>query len=414
MIKMGFALLTVLALVLVISPTMGSAQATPPYRIHGTVQLDGGNVPDHTIITATIAGETYTVRTPSVYGASTYYFQIDQPTGRNYTKMTITFTISNHNAIQTATWQAGENIVLNLSGTMQSLSVQLSSIGNQLVRVWGLSGDVWQMYDPHDLIGSDLTSLTAGRGYFINVSSPCALSYNTANWTLIQGWNLVGWTGGFPTSPTPTYTPVPPKLSSIAVTPAIPNTMTVNFTQQLVATGTYADGSQQNITSQVTWKSSDTGIASISSNGLVTAVAAGTTSITAALSGITSPAVSLTVVWIIVPFPNGFPSNVATGTYTINVSYCVEGFCFSGASFKMFNNEINQFAKDVLDRLNLTAAQAARDYNLGGATCSHEISYAPFGGNSFTMTDNITCTVPCLTDTCTSKSGYVKYSITKD
>ena len=87
-----------------------------------------------------------------------------------------------------------------------------------------------------------------------------------------------------------------PTLTSIAVTPVSPASLTVGTSQQFSATGTYSDSSTANITSQVTWNSSDTGIATISAGGSVSGVAAGSTDITAALSGVTSDTVTLTVV----------------------------------------------------------------------------------------------------------------------
>ena len=89
---------------------------------------------------------------------------------------------------------------------------------------------------------------------------------------------------------------VAPMLSSIVVTPASPASLAVGSALQFTATGTYSDGSTANISSQVTWNSDNTTAATIASYGLATAVAAGTVNITAALDGITSPSVALTVV----------------------------------------------------------------------------------------------------------------------
>jgi len=86
-----------------------------------------------------------------------------------------------------------------------------------------------------------------------------------------------------------------PTLSSITVTPNPPDNLAVGSTQQFTATGFYSDGSNADITSQVTWASSNTNIATISATGLATGIAAGDTSITAVLSGVTSPPVILTV-----------------------------------------------------------------------------------------------------------------------
>ena len=84
-------------------------------------------------------------------------------------------------------------------------------------------------------------------------------------------------------------------LVSISVTPYSPSDLAVGSTQRFIATGIYSDGTTPNITSQVTWTSSNNSIASIAT-GLATGVAIGSTSITASQSGITSPSVTLTVI----------------------------------------------------------------------------------------------------------------------
>ena len=79
--------------------------------------------------------------------------------------------------------------------------------------------------------------------------------------------------------------PPAPTLSSIAVTPANPTILT-GATQQFTATGTYSNNSTQNLTTQVTWASSSTAVATIGTGGLATGVSAGTTTISATLSGV--------------------------------------------------------------------------------------------------------------------------------
>ncbi len=84
-----------------------------------------------------------------------------------------------------------------------------------------------------------------------------------------------------------------PTLVSIAVTPVNPSISTGNQ-QQFTATGTYSDGSRQNLTNSVTWTSSVPSVATISSSGLATGVATGSTTIQAA-SGSIYGTTSLTV-----------------------------------------------------------------------------------------------------------------------
>jgi uncharacterized protein YjdB len=87
------------------------------------------------------------------------------------------------------------------------------------------------------------------------------------------------------------------KLTAIAITPA---TATVNAgaKQQFTAIGTYDNGTTPDLTTQVTWSSSDIRIAQISnaagSNGLATSLVQGTATITATLAGVSATA-ALTV-----------------------------------------------------------------------------------------------------------------------
>jgi len=69
----------------------------------------------------------------------------------------------------------------------------LATISTKLVRIWGYSGGTWYMYDPTDAAGSNLTSLTSGMGYWINVTEACTLIYGGYSYALSAGWNLIGW-----------------------------------------------------------------------------------------------------------------------------------------------------------------------------------------------------------------------------
>ncbi len=81
------------------------------------------------------------------------------------------------------------------------------------------------------------------------------------------------------------FTAEPPTLQSIAVTPANP-TILAGGTQQFTATGTYSDGSTQNLTTQATWTSSNTAVATVNAAGLATGASAGTATITATLGAV--------------------------------------------------------------------------------------------------------------------------------
>jgi YVTN family beta-propeller protein len=81
---------------------------------------------------------------------------------------------------------------------------------------------------------------------------------------------------------------VVPTLASIAVTPSSPS-ITGTGTQQFTATGTYSDTTTRNLTNLVTWASTATNVATITTGpgagaGLATGVSAGPTTISAALN----------------------------------------------------------------------------------------------------------------------------------
>ena len=77
-------------------------------------------------------------------------------------------------------------------------------------------------------------------------------------------------------------------LVSIEVTPATPS-IANGLTQQFTATGLYSDNSTQDLTTEVTWASSDDAVATVSnaagSNGLATAAGVGSTTVSATSDG---------------------------------------------------------------------------------------------------------------------------------
>ena len=84
-------------------------------------------------------------------------------------------------------------------------------------------------------------------------------------------------------TPTPT-----PTLISLGVTPSSAS-IDVDETLQFEATGSFSDGSSQNLTATV-WSSSNTGVAKVSRTGLATGIGDGTATITASFDGKTGSA----------------------------------------------------------------------------------------------------------------------------
>jgi uncharacterized protein YjdB len=126
-----------------------------------------------------------------------------------------------------------------------------------------------------------------------------------------------------------TVTSAANNLSAIAISPQI-SSVPVNSTQQFSAIGTYADGSSRDLTTLVNWTSSSPAIATIDVNGLLTAVAAGTTTVSAALNGVTQSliiTVSTPAISSISVTPVGL--TLAIG---INQQYVVTAFYTDGTS----------------------------------------------------------------------------------
>jgi hypothetical protein len=130
-------------------------------------------------------------------------------------------------------------------------------------------------------------------------------------------------------SGTATLTVTPALLTSIDIAPTSPPTIKTGQTYQFTATGHYSDSTTSDITNSVTWQSTNTGIATIGSSGLATAVTvntAGSTTIQASSGLINSgntPTLSVAVLQTIAVTPGlpnvsvgGTQQFTATGTYT--------------------------------------------------------------------------------------------------
>lgn len=83
-------------------------------------------------------------------------------------------------------------------------------------------------------------------------------------------------------------------LESIQLTPS-PVALPRGINKQITAEGNYTDGSTQDLTELVDWRSLDTDVATVNQVGLVTAISQGSTTLHATYSGISSPPVAVTV-----------------------------------------------------------------------------------------------------------------------
>lgn len=142
-------------------------------------------------------------------------------------------------------------------------------------------------------ISQDITTLVSWSSSTTSVATINAqglatgVSAGTTNIT--AQWNGI-------TSPAATLTVSNEALTSIAITAPAPSVKEGN-TLQLTATGTFADNTTQDMTSQVTWNSANPDVATVDSSGLVTGVVAGRATITGTAGGITG-SIQLTVLHV--------------------------------------------------------------------------------------------------------------------
>ncbi len=254
-------------------------------------------------------------------------------------------TISNAggtNGLASSAGTGSTNVTASFSGVISSpvvlsvtpatlVSIQVTppspSIANGLTQQFSATGSYT------DNTVQDLTAVATWSSSNTTAAtiSSAPGSYGLATAAGIGSSSISASYGGI-TSANATLTVTSAALGSIQVTPANP-TIPNGLTQQFTATGTYTDNSTQDLTSIVTWGSSDTSVATVSSapgsSGLATAAGPGASSISASYNGVTSSNATLTVttaalVSIQVTPPNPAIANgltqqfTATGTYTDN------------------------------------------------------------------------------------------------
>ncbi|MBZ5719132.1 MAG: Ig-like domain-containing protein [Acidobacteriia bacterium] len=102
---------------------------------------------------------------------------------------------------------------------------------------------------------------------------------------------------------------VNPTLTGVTVGPATPS-IQQGKTLQMVAVGTYDDGTTKTLTGNVLWTTSDSNIATVTSTGLVKGITAGSATITAT-SGIVSGSTSVNITLANLSSITVSPSNVS-------------------------------------------------------------------------------------------------------
>ena len=275
-----------------------------------TIQATSGAISGSTSLTvtaATLASIAVTPINPSIAKGSTQQF-------------TATGTFSDgstQNLSSTATWSSSAATVatINTTGlatavgvgstTIQATSGAISGSTSMTVTAATLSSIAVTPVNPSIAKGSTQQFTATGTfsdGSTQNLSSTATWSSSAATIATINTSGLATAVGVGSTtikatsgaiSGSTSLTVMTATLASIAVTPVNPS-IAKGSTQQFTATGTFSDGSTQNLSSTATWNSSAVGVATINTTGLATAAGAGSTTIQAT-SGAISGSTSLTV-----------------------------------------------------------------------------------------------------------------------
>jgi len=81
-----------------------------------------------------------------------------------------------------------------------------SSIAGKFNSIWAYVGGSWKLYNPGDPNFSDLLTMEAGRGYWIDMKESGALwgsgTAAPSSIPLSKGWNLIGYSSTIPASVT--------------------------------------------------------------------------------------------------------------------------------------------------------------------------------------------------------------------
>jgi len=216
------ALFLAIALLLV---NVSTAFALPPLpsSFWGTVKLDGANVPLGTVISARINGIQYATTTVTTYYlGDTLYTNLKVPGDDPATPVveggvvgdTVVFYVGSYIADQTAPWQTGTNIRLDLTAstppTCYALTLSHTGQGSNPVA------------SPANSTGCSTGQYLAGAT--INLSGAVPTS----------GWQISSWTGTTNNASTAS--------TNTATMPASAHTVAVNYTAIPTHTVTYANG----------------------------------------------------------------------------------------------------------------------------------------------------------------------------
>jgi hypothetical protein len=208
-------------------------------------------------------------------------------------------------------------------------------------------------------------------------------------------------------------------LDSVQVSPAT-QSLTVGQTAQLKAVGTYGNAKHsttQDITSSVTWTSTVSNVATVSSSGLVTAVGAGSTTVTASATSYNGHVSSSAVVTVTASSggPNGgsggnilsltiIPSGIVFGSLTQSGQFLAIGTFSAAPTVRDLTNSVKWLTSqpNKYPVTNYSSSGTGTGTQNGGVVTAYEASVGNVGaiitaeatdsnGSIATATANVGC-----------------------
>jgi len=176
-----------------------------------------------------------------------------------------------------------------------------------------------------------------------------------------------------------------PALQSLSITPPSA-TMSAGLTANFTATAVYSDGTSADITTQATWVSSDSSIATISGDGVATGIAAGETSIYAIMNEISSDTAAINVT-------NAMLNQIEISADTsstprgLTIVFTAIGY-FSDASSGIISGSV-VWQSGSADIISINASGIATGLNTGSSSITASLD----GINSNSVTVNVTAPI---------------------
>jgi RHS repeat-associated protein len=248
-------------LIAITAPANGTSVITPSVSVSGTVSdtLSGvGGVTCNTA-PATVSGGSFTCVVPLVAGQNTITATATDVAGN---------TASDTRLVTLAT-------LTTVAVTPSSSSLAIGSTATLTARATYSDGTNQDVTASAAWISSAANVASVNAGTVTAVASGSATI--TATWGSVSG------------SATITVTNPAPTLTALAIIPSSAN-LQVGGTLQLRAQATYSDNSTADVTAQANWTTSSSPVATVSSAGLVTAVAPGNVTIGATVGGVNAMA----------------------------------------------------------------------------------------------------------------------------